>query len=159
MTGAGPLDRGRPAPVRMSYDLVPEWRTEGPLAAELSSHFGRVPASDGRAGVSEYRGQQHMTVATLDLPIHLQPGMATYRQVAERIRSAILEGRLAPGARLPGTRALARQLGVVRNVAAEAYDVLAGEGYLVARHGSGTYVSQAIPDGFGPPLSAVGDVP
>src|SRR3712207_2021755 len=92
-----------------------------------------------------------------DLAISFDPAARTprYRQVADGIRAAILDGRLGPRARLPATRALAEQLGVVRNVVAEAYDVLAGEGYVEARHGSGTYVSAALPDDLGRPVGAM----
>ena len=60
------------------------------------------------------------------------------------MRSAIREGRLVAGARLPATRALAADLGVSRGVVIDAYEQLAAEGYLVARHGSATRVSDAV---------------
>ena len=37
------------------------------------------------------------------------------RQLYGQIRAAVLSGRLAPGARLPSTRALAVELGCARN--------------------------------------------
>ncbi|HVI27002.1 MAG TPA: PLP-dependent aminotransferase family protein [Xanthomonadaceae bacterium] len=49
------------------------------------------------------------------------------------LRAAILDGRLAAGSALPSTRALAAQLGVARNTAATAYDLLVAEGYLLPR--------------------------
>jgi GntR family transcriptional regulator/MocR family aminotransferase len=52
---------------------------------------------------------------------------------------------LQPGLRLPATRALATALGVSRNTAVAAYDLLLSEGYLVARQGAGTYVANALP--------------
>ena len=45
---------------------------------------------------------------------------------------------LAPGAALPPSRVLARELDVSRSVVAEAYEQLVTEGYLQARGGSGT---------------------
>jgi GntR family transcriptional regulator / MocR family aminotransferase len=51
-------------------------------------------------------------------------------------------GRLAPGSRLPPTRALAAQLGVSRGVVVEAYAQLAAEGYLDTRRGGGTRVAE-----------------
>jgi GntR family transcriptional regulator/MocR family aminotransferase len=62
-----------------------------------------------------------------------------------QMRSAILDGRLKPGLRLPATRALAQGLGVSRNTALAAYDLLLSEGYLVARRGAGTYVAEGLP--------------
>lgn len=62
-----------------------------------------------------------------------------------QIKSAILEGRLKPGAKLPSTRSARTLLGVSRNTAQEVYDRLAHEGLVVARHGSGTYVADPVP--------------
>jgi GntR family transcriptional regulator/MocR family aminotransferase len=58
-----------------------------------------------------------------------------------QLRAAIVDGRLAPGARLPATRELAGLAGVSRSTALGAYDLLLAEGYVDGRHGSGTYVS------------------
>jgi GntR family transcriptional regulator / MocR family aminotransferase len=64
-------------------------------------------------------------------------------QLEEQLRAAVRSGRLAAGARLPSTRALARDLDVSRGVVVDAYAQLAAEGYLVARHGAPTRVSEA----------------
>jgi GntR family transcriptional regulator/MocR family aminotransferase len=69
-----------------------------------------------------------------------------YRQLYERIRQAILSGNLGPGSKLPSTRALAQQLGTARNTVLNAFEQLLAEGYLTGRLGSGTYVSQFLPD-------------
>ncbi len=78
-----------------------------------------------------------------------------HQNIYESIRAAILSGRLAPGARLPASRALAREAGVSRNSVLAAYDQLTAEGYLSARRGSGTFVSPELPDEM---LSATGSV-
>jgi GntR family transcriptional regulator / MocR family aminotransferase len=62
------------------------------------------------------------------------------------LRQSILEGKLAPGTRLPSSRSLADDLGLSRNVVLMAFDKLLDEGYVEARTGSGTYVSQLLPD-------------
>ncbi|RQO56859.1 GntR family transcriptional regulator [Variovorax sp. KBW07] len=67
------------------------------------------------------------------------------REVHRQLRSAILDGRLQPGARLPATRALALRLGISRNTMLAAYDLLLSEGYLLARPGAGTYVADTLP--------------
>jgi GntR family transcriptional regulator/MocR family aminotransferase len=67
------------------------------------------------------------------------------RELHRQLRSAILDGRLQPGARLPATRALAQQLGVSRNTMLAAYDLLLSEGYLLGRPGAGTYVADTLP--------------
>jgi GntR family transcriptional regulator / MocR family aminotransferase len=64
-------------------------------------------------------------------------------QLEEQLRAAVRSGRLAAGARLPSTRSLARDLEVSRGVVVDAYAQLAAEGYLVARHGAPTRVSEA----------------
>ncbi len=66
--------------------------------------------------------------------------------VFERLRTGILSGTLAPGARLPATRHLAEELGVARQTVVLAYERLAAEGYVRARMGSGTYVATDLPD-------------
>jgi GntR family transcriptional regulator / MocR family aminotransferase len=64
-------------------------------------------------------------------------------QIEDGLRLAIRDGRLVAGAGLPSTRALADDLGVTRGVVVGAYDQLLAEGYLTARPGSGTVVSEA----------------
>lgn len=63
------------------------------------------------------------------------------RELHRQIREAIIDGRLQPSLRLPSTRALAAALGLSRNTAVAAYDLLLSEGYLVVRPGSGAYVA------------------
>jgi GntR family transcriptional regulator/MocR family aminotransferase len=88
-----------------------------------------------------------------------------FRQIYLQIRGAILAQRLAPGAKLPSTRALAADLGVARTSVISAYEQLLAEGYLSGRVGSGTYISSDLPEpverqrrrrkvaGISPPLS------
>ncbi len=64
-----------------------------------------------------------------------------YRRVYDTMRTAILDGSLSAGARIPGTRTLARDLGVSRIVVLAAFEQLAAEGYVVAKLGSGTRVA------------------
>ncbi|HEX7383400.1 MAG TPA: FadR/GntR family transcriptional regulator, partial [Burkholderiaceae bacterium] len=66
-----------------------------------------------------------------------------YRQIADQIRALIGRGEVAPGARLPAERDLARQLGVSRPSLREALIALEVEGLLDVRVGSGIYVSPA----------------
>jgi GntR family transcriptional regulator / MocR family aminotransferase len=85
-------------------------------------------------------------------------------QVEGGLRHAIRSGRLAPGTRLPSSRALAADLAVARGVVVDAYDQLAAEGYLTSVQGSGTVVNdvgggepdgaeQAAPPAASPPLT------
>src|ERR1700736_1929134 len=68
-------------------------------------------------------------------------GRILYRQ----LKAAILDGRLAPGARLPATRKSATYFGVSRNTVSEVYERLLSEGYVVSRQGSGTFVAETLP--------------
>jgi len=68
-------------------------------------------------------------------------GIALHRQIETSIRDAIRAGRLARGASLPPSRALAADLGVSRGVVVEAYAQLAAEGYLDSRSGGYTQVA------------------
>lgn len=70
-----------------------------------------------------------------------------HRRLAGELRGAIRDGRLAPGARLPSTRALAARLCVSRNTVLAAFAQLEAEGHLASRGGSGTYVTMRA----GPP--------
>lgn len=69
-----------------------------------------------------------------------------YKQIYETLRAAILSGRLPSGTRLPATRAFAHELGVSRITVVNAFEQLAAEGYLVGRHGDGTYVAPQLPE-------------
>jgi DNA-binding FadR family transcriptional regulator len=66
-----------------------------------------------------------------------------YRQIADQLRTLIGKGEVAPGARLPAERDLARQLGVSRPSLREALIALEVEGLLDVRVGSGIYVTPA----------------
>ena len=57
------------------------------------------------------------------------------RQIEDQLRNAIRDMTLRPGARLPSTRDLARELGVSRPIVVDAYAQLAGEFYLQLRPG------------------------
>ena len=83
------------------------------------------------------------------LPLSLSspsPGIPLYRWFYGEMRAAILEGRIAPGARLPATRDLAREYKLSRATVVTVFEQLKSEGYVEGRVGAGTYVSQVLPD-------------
>jgi GntR family transcriptional regulator/MocR family aminotransferase len=69
-----------------------------------------------------------------------------YRWLYEQLRTAILEGRLPPGARLPASRDLADGYQLSRSTIVAAFEQLRSEGYVEGRVGSGTYVSRVLPE-------------
>ncbi|MGI5367859.1 GntR family transcriptional regulator [Streptomyces sp. A244] len=80
--------------------------------------------------------------ATLGIDLHVEPtGPGLRRGLTDALREAVRSGRLAPGTRLPSSRALAADLGIARNTVADAYADLVAEGWLTARQGSGTRVA------------------
>jgi GntR family transcriptional regulator/MocR family aminotransferase len=85
------------------------------------------------------------TALDLMLPVR-DPETPAYRWLYEALRAEILEGRLRPGARLPGTRDLAGQYGLSRGTIVTAFEQLKAEGYVDGSVGSGTYVSKVLPE-------------
>ncbi|WP_158277295.1 PLP-dependent aminotransferase family protein [Opitutus sp. ER46] len=84
-----------------------------------------------------------------DFPLAPRPRhQPLHRWLHGELRRAIVGGRLAPGARLPSSRDLARQQGLARATVVGVFAQLRAEGYLVTRHGSGTVVAAALPDPF-----------
>jgi GntR family transcriptional regulator/MocR family aminotransferase len=80
------------------------------------------------------------------IPFHAGTDVPAYRQICDSLREAIVSGRLAAGAHVPGTRLLAVELGVSRNTVNGALSQLRAEGYVVARPRSGTFVNERLPD-------------
>ncbi|MGZ4225836.1 MAG: MocR-like pyridoxine biosynthesis transcription factor PdxR [Solirubrobacteraceae bacterium] len=68
-------------------------------------------------------------------------GATLHEQLELGLRESVRSGRLAPGARLPSSRALAEELGVSRGVVLEAYAQLTAEGYLTSSQGAPTRVA------------------
>ncbi len=69
-----------------------------------------------------------------------------FLRIARAITEDVRRGRLAPGDALPGTRELARALGVHRNTVIAAFRELVAEGWLTTEAARGTFVSKALPD-------------
>ena len=99
------------------------------------------------------------TSAGLDLHLELS-GTRPRAALESALREAVRSARLAAGTALPSSRTLAADLGLARNTVADAYGQLVAEGWLAARHGSGTWVAErgaAVPPGSVPearPVSA-----
>jgi GntR family transcriptional regulator/MocR family aminotransferase len=81
------------------------------------------------------------TSAGLDLHLDVA-GSGIRASLEDTLRAAVRSGRLAAGTALPSSRALAQDLGIARNTVVDAYGQLVAEGWLAARHGSGTWVAE-----------------
>src|SRR5512146_2486637 len=84
-----------------------------------------------------------MSKTAAPVTLELRPraaGATLLRWLYDEIRLAIVEGRLAPGARLPSTRSIARQYRVARGTVVAAFDHLTAEGYIEGALGSGSFV-------------------
>src|SRR6185369_4623179 len=78
---------------------------------------------------------------SMDFQVNLVGRKNLSGEIYRQIRNAIGDGRLRPGDCLPASRDLAQSLKVSRTTVTEAYDRLAGEGFVVSRIGAGTYVN------------------
>ncbi|HXW55217.1 MAG TPA: GntR family transcriptional regulator [Candidatus Cybelea sp.] len=74
------------------------------------------------------------------IEIDLSSSVPAYEQIASEIRALLVAGELRPGARLPTVRQLAADLTVHHNTVAQAYRILAGEGWLDLRRGRGARI-------------------
>lgn len=75
-----------------------------------------------------------------------------YVLLCRHLRSAILEGALAAGERLPSTRTLASDLGVSRTTVEAAYAQLSADGFITRHVGAGSYVTGHMRPAAAPPL-------
>ena len=74
-------------------------------------------------------------------PLHQQ----LYRQIRDELRSGIFSD---SASRLPSSRALAADLGIARLTVNLAFSKLHAEGYLQSKAGSGTFVTDPLPETF-----------
>lgn len=91
------------------------------------------------------RGGGSAQLSRTTLPVHrLQPA---YQQVADQLRSLIIEGELASGDRLPPEGELGASFGVSRSTVREALRVLASQGLIETTRGTtgGTFVTRIKP--------------
>ncbi|WP_189434503.1 MULTISPECIES: PLP-dependent aminotransferase family protein [unclassified Mesorhizobium] len=77
--------------------------------------------------------------------IDLAASMPKFRQIQDQLRTAILQGHLRAGSRLPASRVLADELAMSRPTIVRVLENLKSEGYLETRQGSGTFVAGDLP--------------
>lgn len=105
------------------------WLESGP---EKKSHFGQNWSVDAKALVPM-------------LGIWSRGKGSLRRKLTHAMMTAVRQGGLAPGVRLPSERALASSLSVSRTTVVAAYDALREAGWFESRHGSGTWVREGSP--------------
>ncbi len=68
-------------------------------------------------------------------------GIPIYQQIADQLRTEILEGKIKQGEYLPSIRGLAKDLKISVITTMKAYDLLEEEGLVTAVQGKGYYVN------------------
>lgn len=81
-----------------------------------------------------------MAVEPPILRIEIRTDTPAYRQIVDALRARLVAGDLQPGDLLPPVRQLALDLGIHFNTVAEAYRVLAEEGWLDLKRRRGAMV-------------------
>ncbi|MFI9787687.1 PLP-dependent aminotransferase family protein [Kitasatospora sp. NPDC051984] len=104
------------------------------------------PREEGRGPQSDFLLQEPLS--------RERAGDSLQKQLLHRLRSAVLDGRLPAGSRLPGSRALAESLGVSRNTVTLVYEVLSTEGYIEPSRQGTRVAALARPEPAGHPRPA-----
>lgn len=86
----------------------------------------------------------HWTTSDVVLAIGWPCGPSKSAGLQAGLRTAIREGRIPGGVRLPSTREFAASLEIARGTVVEAYAQLVAEGYLRSARGSGTRVADHV---------------
>ncbi|WP_406090586.1 PLP-dependent aminotransferase family protein [Kitasatospora purpeofusca] len=149
--------RTTPGPVPSAPRNAPDTPRSAPRDG-----LGTGPGSSGDARGGGARDHAPWTAFGGDLHLDLTgrraAGAGLRAALEDALREAVQDGRLAPGTRLPSSRALGEDLGIARNTVVEAYGQLTAEGWLGARPGSGTTVAErAAPRPAGRPAAVRAD--
>lgn len=84
--------------------------------------------------------QMSLPALLKDWKIELHSGIPAYKQIANRLASAMADGTLKNGDRLPTIRELNGHLDVNPNTVAKAYRELALQGLIEGQRGAGSFV-------------------
>src|SRR3954452_16632702 len=98
------------------------------------------------------------TIALLSVTLDRQGDQPLVRQLYQHLRDLILARRIAPGARLPSTRKLSRDLPVSRRGTLGGFGQVSGEGFLEARLGLGHFGGEVALPQADPGGGAAGEV-
>jgi GntR family transcriptional regulator/MocR family aminotransferase len=87
--------------------------------------------------------QERLQVLSL-IRIDRDRALAVRFQLYEQLRAAIASGRVVEGTALPSTRQIARAFGLSRSIVTEAVEMLAADGLVVPKRGSGTFAARCV---------------
>ena len=73
-------------------------------------------------------------------------GKTFHTKLLSKLTEDIKNGRLVPNSMLPGTRSLAKQLGVNRKTVQQVYEELEVQGWLITKPRCGTFIADIIPE-------------
>src|SRR3954470_12088201 len=114
-----------------------------------------VGGATKRAGDLEWSGHQVIRGAVLTAEFTPVRRSSAATEAIRAIQEMIVDGRLAPGQRLPAERELSEMLGISRPTLRETIRSLVSLNILESRHGSGTYVAALDPATLLEPLQFV----
>ena len=79
-------------------------------------------------------------MSDLAITVDFESDLPIYRQIADQIRALVARRQLVDGEELMSVRQLGSMIGVNQNTIARAYRILADEGLVELRHGSGARI-------------------
>jgi len=86
----------------------------------------------------------HRESLTIDFTLDKHSPLPPHAQIQEKIKLALLLGRLRPGDTLPSIRDVEQEVGISRNIVRKAYLELQTLGVLNLRHGKGVLVQKQL---------------
>lgn len=92
----------------------------------------------------------------IEFRIDRRSGLATYLQIVEQTKQALLLGRLQVGDKLPTAREVVASTAINPNTVLKAYRELEREGLVEGRVGAGTFVTRGLARAEGSRASAAG---
>ena len=78
--------------------------------------------------------------------LEASPGKTFHAKLLGKLIADIKSGRLAVNSMLPGSRSLAKQLGVNRKTVQQVYEELESQGWLITKPRCGTFIADIIPE-------------
>jgi GntR family transcriptional regulator / MocR family aminotransferase len=120
--------------------------TQEPILKIKSDHYRQWRISEIYGGFTEVAKNASGAIIPPFNQWSEKERVPLHRQVYQRIKTAILDGGIAPGARLPSARTLACDAGVSRNTIEIAFAQLEAEGFIERRVGAGSFVAASMPD-------------